>query len=68
MEQQTKTRVMYPNRTVYFGIQTGLIDAEDWDAIDTVGGVRLDRMLAGFYSWNVQDLEKVSRQNGMLRK
>lgn len=29
---------------------------------DIEGGVRLDEQLAGFYSWNVEDLEKVRKE------
>ena len=46
MTQPSKARAHYPNRKVYFGIQTGLIDEKDWAAkVEAARVERLNRYL-----------------------
>jgi hypothetical protein len=62
MKQASKQRVRYPNRTVYFGIQTGLIDEQDWAA--KVEAARVER-LNKYLNLTVESLEGFKQRFGI---
>ena len=62
MTQPSKARVHYPNRKVYFGIQTGLIDEKDWAA--QVEAARVER-LNRYLNLTVESLEEFKEKFGI---